>query len=188
MREDAIYHMSLPAKKPNTSAGMSPGFRIDHTTPSTYGDVLLFESGQEAPEYSQTRLCISPAMGLYPLRVQCRILRFLTNCCKEIVQCQGYTNPLQEAYPSKPKLQTLYQEEIIVAFSDYVNRAPYRPSTSLTLEPLEGLVRQNGYPVSTTLFHIPSDKEEVPSKIKWGCSVGALTSLGLSAQQLHGSQ
>jgi len=67
--------------------------------------------------------------------------------------------------------------------------APADPTRDLSPEPPRKYkVSKKAHSVFTQLFHNPDDNTKAAGEVKWQDFVTALTNLGFSAQQMHGSQ
>lgn len=97
----------------------------DRTTADTYGELRSFSTQGEGLELMRGFTGLPPGTGLIVLKIQKRIMKFLVDCCKEILHDMPPTTLLSAGVQPEPKINDPTSNGF-VSLSEMQSEAPYR--------------------------------------------------------------
>ncbi|OAQ99017.1 hypothetical protein LLEC1_01157 [Akanthomyces lecanii] len=112
------------------------------TTAEGYGKLLEWDDHPDAFDWMHTRKQFLPGEGLLVLEVQARLLKFLIDCCHEILHEIPAADLLSDAYPNQPEppLKTDVDASGFTSLAVMAAEAPFRLPERLDLARLGSLL------------------------------------------------
>lgn len=112
------------------------------TTPEEYGKLFSWEDHPSAFMWMHTRKQFLPGEGLVILEVQARLMKFLVDCCHEILHEIPPAELISDAYPVQPEpsLKTDNETSGFANLASMAAEAPYRVPLHLDLARVESLL------------------------------------------------
>ncbi len=132
-----------------TSKALAPIFLNQHvmilhgaTTAEGYGQLIAWDDHPDAFEWMHTRKQFLPGEGLVILEVQARLMKFLVDCCHEILHDIPAPDLVSDAYAiqSEPPLKTDKDASGFASLTVMAAEAPFRLPERLDLARLESLL------------------------------------------------
>ena len=113
------------------------------TGPDDYGKLVSWDSHPDAFEWMHTRKQFLPGEGLNVLEVQARLLKFLVDCCHDILHEISPERLVSDAFVVQPEpdLTTDVDATGFASLAVMAAEAPYRLPANLDLQRLESLLK-----------------------------------------------
>ncbi|KAJ4203294.1 hypothetical protein NW767_005411 [Fusarium falciforme] len=141
--DNASVHLGI------ASRALVPIFLNNHvmvlnrtTTTEGYGKLVVWEDHPNAFEWMHTLKQFLPGEGLVILEVQARLMKFLVDCCHEILHEIPEAELISDAYPVQPEssLETDNDTSGFANLSAMAAEAPYRLPVRLDLARVESFL------------------------------------------------
>lgn len=113
----------------------------DRKSPKTYGELIAWDDHENAFDWLTSGRGMHPGQGLIILEMQQRVMRFLLDCCREILHDMPAEFLTDDKY--SPQEPVVLQTEKLNRFDSLAvmaAEAPYRVPASLDIERLESLI------------------------------------------------
>ncbi|OAA72221.1 hypothetical protein ISF_01294 [Cordyceps fumosorosea ARSEF 2679] len=131
------------------SKALDPIFLNEHvmilhgaTKAEEYGKLVAWDEHPDAFEWMHTRRQFLPGEGLIILEVQARLMKFLVDCCHEILHEIPAADLISDAYPVHPEPPPMTDNDAsgFASLAVMAAEAPYRLPERLNLARLESLL------------------------------------------------
>ncbi|KAL6853213.1 hypothetical protein J3F83DRAFT_756200 [Trichoderma novae-zelandiae] len=112
------------------------------TVAKDYGKLLAWDDHPDAFDWMHTQKQFNPGDGLVILEAQDRLMKFLVDCCQDILHDISPDQLVSEAYPVQPEppLQTGDEARGFESLASMAAEAPYRVPAQLDLGRIESLL------------------------------------------------
>ncbi|KAK1246176.1 hypothetical protein MKX07_005245 [Trichoderma sp. CBMAI-0711] len=107
-----------------------------------YGNLLAWDDHPDALDWMHTQKQFNPGDGLVILEAQDRLMKFLVDCCRDILHDIPHDQLISEAYPIQPELPLQLGGEArgFESLASMAAEAPYRLPAQLDLGRIESLL------------------------------------------------
>ncbi|KAK5993500.1 hypothetical protein PT974_06932 [Cladobotryum mycophilum] len=112
------------------------------TAPEEYGKLLAWDDHPDAFDWMQTQKQFSPGDGLVILEAQDKLMKFLVDCCQDILHDINKDQLISSTYPIQPEipLRTGRESCGFESLALMAAEAPYRVPAQLELGRIESLL------------------------------------------------
>lgn len=112
------------------------------TAAEEYGQLLSWDDHPDAFDWMHTQKQFSPGDGLIILEAQDRLLRFLVDCCQDILHDLDKGQLTSSAYPTQPEPPLKTESELrgFESLALMAAEAPYRVPAQLEMQRIESLL------------------------------------------------
>ncbi|KAL6887176.1 hypothetical protein HDV57DRAFT_350471 [Trichoderma longibrachiatum] len=129
------------------------------TLAKEYGKLVAWDDHPDAFDWMHTQKQFNPGDGLIILQAQDRLMKFLVDCCHEILHDIAHDQLLSEAYPIQPEppLQTGDEARGFESLASMAAKAPYRVPAQLDLGRVESLLSAKARAAEDHLWALRED-------------------------------